>query len=214
MTTQKLISISALIALIVAVGYFFTSMSDHDQEHSVTSKSENGEVPPGMHRMPDGSLMANDAAGHSMDHSSMLVASERAFIEGMIPHHQEAIDTAKEVLARGGSTDEIKTLAQNIIAAQEGEIAQMKEWYRSWYGAEYQDTGVYQPMMRDLSNLSGAELDRVFLEDMIPHHEGALMMVESVKPYIEHDEIRTLGDAIVTSQSAEIEYMRELLLGL
>lgn len=145
------------------------------------------------------------------DMHGMMVDSERAFLEGMIPHHQEAVDTANEVLARGGTTENIRTLAQNIITSQEVEIASMKAWYEAWYGEPYVDTGLYEPMMRDLSNLSGAELDRTFLEDMIMHHMGAIMMARSVEPYIEHDEISDLASAIVTNQMAEIAQMRQYL---
>lgn len=76
-----------------------------------------------MHRMPDGTLMGNAPADNNMgmmsgmDHSAMMVKSEREFLEGMIPHHQEAVDTAKEVIARGGSTPEIKKLAEDIVVA-------------------------------------------------------------------------------------------------
>jgi len=69
----------------------------------------------------------------------------------------------------------------------------------------------YQSMMRDLSQLSGADLDTRFLEDMIPHHVGAIMMAQSVRPYIEHQEITDMADAIIQTQAAEIELMNELL---
>jgi uncharacterized protein (DUF305 family) len=193
--------------------------------HMMRGYDADDAVPMGMHRMPDGSLMhnsvdANDYAdmgmmGAGMGHMmGMTVESERAFLEGMIPHHQEAVDTAKEVIARGGSTPAIKQLVENIVVAQEREIADMKVWYEAWYGVPYADAGEYEPMMRDLSKLSGAELDRVFLEDMIMHHMGAIMMAQSVQPYIEHDEIATLTQAIVTTQAAEIAQMRVLLRGL
>ncbi|HMO78155.1 MAG TPA: DUF305 domain-containing protein, partial [Candidatus Paceibacterota bacterium] len=179
------------------------------------------DVPAGMHRMPDGSLMSNTPSNTDMgmmggmDHSMMMVKSEREFLKGMIPHHQEAVDTAKEVLARGGSTPEIKKLAEDIIVAQEKEIAMMKEWYQDWYGEAYvADPKDYKPMMRDLSALSGATLDRVFLEDMIMHHMGAIMMAQSVQPYIENQEITDLTKAIVETQTEEIQLMREMLGGL
>ena len=47
--------------------------------------------------------------------ASMQVATDREFIEGMIPHHQEAVDTAREVLVRGGEIPAIRALAQSII---------------------------------------------------------------------------------------------------
>lgn len=160
-----------------------------------------------------GGMMGMD---HSdMDHGGMMgdmmVASERDFIMGMIPHHEEAITTAKQVLERGGSTPEIKTLAENIVKAQEAEVNQMKEWYKNWYGADYASDGKYKPMMRPLEALSGAELDKVFLSDMIMHHKMAIMMANSVDAHIEHDEMKTLSNNIKTTQSAEITTMQNLL---
>lgn len=168
--------------------------------------------PMGMHRMADGTLMNNNGMmGHMMN---MSVKSEQEFIEGMIPHHQEAVDSAKDVLARGGTTPEIRTLLQNIVQAQEAEIASMKAWYSTWYGKTYSDTGTYQPMMRDASALSGKALDAAFLEDMIMHHMGAIMMARSVQPYVTHTEIRSLTDAIARTQSEEIMQMQRMLSAL
>lgn len=149
------------------------------------------------------------------DHSQhmmpgMSVTSERQFIEQMIPHHEEAVATAKEVLARGATTPGIQSLAETIITAQEKEIADMKRWYYTWYGEVYADKNTYSPMMRELTKLSGAELDAVFLEDMIQHHMGAIMMAQSVASHIEHIEITNLSQAIISSQSEEIILMRSL----
>lgn len=159
-----------------------------------------------------GWMMDNEetlAGGHMMH--DMVVSSEQEFLEEMIPHHQEAVDTAKEVLARGAATPEVKSLVEGIVTAQEKEIADMKQWYQDWYGKEYQETGEYQPMMRDLENYSGEELDRVFLQDMIMHHMGAIMMARSVQSYIEHQEIADLTSGIVETQTKEIYTMRQLL---
>ncbi len=146
---------------------------------------------------------------HGM-HGMNTTLSEKEFVEGMIPHHEEAVDTAKQVIARGESS-EVKELAEAIVTAQEKEIADMKTWYKAWYGTDYKDIGTYQPMMQDLTSLSGKDLDRVFLQDMIMHHMGALMMAQHVAASIEHPEIRTLAENIAESQSAEIITMRMLL---
>jgi uncharacterized protein (DUF305 family) len=146
-----------------------------------------------------------------MDHMNMTVQSEQEFLQMMIPHHEEAVTTAKEVLARGGSTPEIRTLAEDIITAQEKEIADMKAWHQTWYNAPYQADGTYMPMMRDLSALNGTDLDYVFLKDMILHHEGAIMMAKSVTPYITHSELNTLTTAIQTTQRTEITTMEKLV---
>jgi uncharacterized protein (DUF305 family) len=212
----------ALVALLIGGigGYALSAQTNNHWGAGMMSQDTNTNGMMGMHRMPDGSMMSNDGgmgmgSMNGMDHMmDMMVSSEREFIEGMIPHHQEAVDTAKEVIARGGTTPEIKQLAEDIVFAQEAEIAQMKQWYQDWYGEEYADTGEYMPMMRDLSQLSGEALDRTFLEDMIMHHMGAIMMARSVQPYIEHSEIEKLTQAIVTTQSDEIRLMRQLLSGL
>lgn len=216
-------SIAIIIGLaVLVIGVVSYSFSMNKSTNNIMNMNTQDNVPAGMHRMPDGTLMGNpdtpkDQNGTTMgmtgmDHSMMMVKSEREFLEGMIPHHQEAVDTAKEVLARGGSTPEIKKLAEDIIVAQEKEIIMMQDWYQRWYGQAYvADSKNYKPMMRDLSTLSGAALDTVFLKDMIMHHMGAIMMAQSVEQYIEHDELRTLAQSIVTSQSQEIKQMRVIL---
>lgn len=200
---QNTILIAVIALLIGGVsGYFLADKDDYGMkgmDHSMMMSDD---------KESDNRLVGNMGG---MDHSAMMVSSEREFVVGMIPHHQEAVDTANEVLARGGTTEEIRTLAAEIIAAQQTEITMLKEWHLTWYGEDYVETDSYQPMMRDLSQLSGAALDRQFLEDMIPHHMGAIMMAQSVRPYIEHQEISNMADAIMETQAAEIELMKRLL---
>jgi len=200
---QNTILITVVALLIGGIGgYMIADKDDYGMrgmDHSMMP-SDSTEYD----RMPMGNM-------DGMDHSMMMVTSEREFVAGMIPHHQEAVDTANEVLARGGTTLEIRTLAEEIIAAQETEIAMLKGWHLAWYGEGYKADGSYQPMMRDLSQLSGTDLDKRFLEDMIPHHMGAIMMAQSVRSYIAHTEITDMADAIMTTQTAEIDLMRDLL---
>lgn len=209
---KKTVLVATITLLIGGISGYVVARTENPFAHK---------MPIGTHQMSDESLMSNtdnniDMA--SMDHSdhmmNMMVSSEREFIEGMIPHHQEAVDTAKEVIERGGTTPQIKKLAEGIVVAQEKEIADMKSWYQAWHGTPYQGTGTYMPMMRELGTLSGTALDRVFLEDMIMHHMGAIMMARSVGPHIEHDEIASLVEAIATTQSAEIADMQQMLEGL
>ncbi|MCU0678090.1 MAG: DUF305 domain-containing protein [Candidatus Pacebacteria bacterium] len=181
-------------------------------------------APMGMHRMPDGSMMGTSntqantgmgmMGGMGMGMGMMMVNTEKEFLTEMIPHHEEAVATAKEVLARGGTTPEIQTLVTGIVTAQEKEIGDMKTWYAAWYGTPYVPSGKYEPMMRDLTKLSGQDLDKAFLEDMIMHHMGAIMMAHSVQGVIEHKEVEDLSKAIISSQSKEIQTMRRLRAGL
>lgn len=195
---------TVIVAIVALITGFLIGINVHEYEHD----HEKGE-----HKDMDisGMMDMKGMEGHMM---GMSVSSEKEFIEGMIPHHQEAVDTAKEVIARGGTTPEIKELVENIVTAQEKEIAMMKEWYKNWYEKEYADTNQYKPMMRELENLSGKEIDEAFLKDMIMHHMGAIMMAQNVQPHIEHDEITNLTKAIVTTQSEEIMEMKSMLQNL
>jgi uncharacterized protein (DUF305 family) len=62
--------------------------------------------------------------------------------------------------------------------------------------------------MRDLSALTGTELDRAFMEDMIAHHTSALQQAQIVAPSAQHPETLALAQAIAETQSNEIITMR------
>ena len=207
---HQIIYIAAIALLIGGMGGYLISNSER-YEHGGMMRGWDNDSRDKDNRTYNKNENDNTGMGgmHNM-HGMGAITSERAFIEEMIPHHQEAVDTAKQVVARGNDAD-TKKLAEGIITAQEKEIADMKSWYKTWYGEEYTDKKTYTPMMGDLSKLSGTELDKTFLEDMIMHHMGALMMAQGVSTYVEHQEIKTLVNAIVQTQSDEITTMRSIL---
>ncbi len=85
----------------------------------------------------DKGMMGGGTMGMSMDDMSMSLEGktgddfDKAFIEGMIPHHQGAIEMAKMAQASAKHA-EIKAMAENIIAAQQAEIDRLKQWQRDW----------------------------------------------------------------------------------
>lgn len=136
------------------------------------------------------------------------VESEFAYLARMIPHHEEAIDSA-ELLLEGTDRPEMEAFARDIIDTQSAEVAQMQEWLADEYPGR--DVSVdYEPMMRDLSGLQGDELDQAFLEDMVGHHMAAVMMSQQLlaADLAERPEVVPFAEQIRDGQHAEIIQMR------
>jgi len=153
--------------------------------------------------------------------SSEFNDADVAFAQQMIPHHKQAIEMAKLAEDRA-SSDEVKELAAGIEAAQDPEIEQMTAWLESWGeevpsgGMEGMEHGDMSGMMNEgdmkmLEDSSGAEFDRMFLEMMVEHHEGAIEMAETEVAEGENPDAVELAEKIASDQEAEIEKMNELL---
>jgi uncharacterized protein (DUF305 family) len=139
-----------------------------------------------------------------------MARTEFAFLTQMIAHHQEAVDAAGE-LARSGRS-QMRAFGRDIVATQTAQIEQMQAWLADWYPGRSTDVD-YQPMMRDLSGLSGDRLDRVFLQDMVGHHMAAVMMSQQllVRGAAEHDQVSDLARTIRDEQHTEIFWMQDRL---
>lgn len=147
------------------------------------------------------------------------------FIEQMIPHHEDAVTMAK-LAEQNAKQSEIKTLAKNIIDSQSKEIDQMKSWYKEWFGKDVpqneqtmgmhgmqQQQGMHMGMMgntTDMERLSGSsDFDRSFIEEMIPHHQMAVMMAAMLKNGTKRPEMKKLAEDIMSAQNDEISQMRD-----
>ncbi|MFZ2523524.1 MAG: DUF305 domain-containing protein [Minisyncoccia bacterium] len=143
------------------------------------------------------------------------------FIEQMIPHHDGAIEMAKLALQKA-KRPEIKTLAQKIISAQEKEVIEMQSWYKSWFGGDVKKGNTYSMMggmmsqggmhmvgsQQDTQTLENAtDFDKAFIENMISHHQLAIIMAQMLKAGTNRQEMLTLSNNITESQSKEIEQM-------
>ena len=156
-----------------------------------------------------GAMMSvGNGSGHGMHGTS--VASEYAFLAEMVAHHEEAVMAAGE-LQRSGRP-EMREFGESIVESQTAQIDQMEGWLAEWY-ADRPGQVDYRPMMRDLSDLSGDELDRVFLEDMIGHHMAAVMMSQQLlaRGVADHEEVEELAATIRDEQHDEIFQMQEWL---
>lgn len=140
------------------------------------------------------------------------------FVRSMIPHHEQAVDMAELAAARA-SDPKVKDLAARIQRAQDPEIATMRGWLADW-GEEQppsgdhsgmDDSGMTSEEMGELEQASGREFDRLFLEMMIRHHEGAVAMATTEAEAGEFGPAKALASQIAAGQQGEIEEMKGLL---
>jgi uncharacterized protein (DUF305 family) len=129
------------------------------------------------------------------------------FIQEMIPHHDDAV-TMADLALQQAEHPELAQLAEDITRVQTAEIEQMRAWYQQWYGTDV-PPGTMGSIGHDAQSLDGAQpFDQAFIEQMIPHHEQAVMMATMALRFTDRPELRTLLQSIITSQTAEIEQMR------
>ena len=195
--------------------------------------------------------IANSPAGS--ESATLHNRADVAFVTGMIPHHQEAVEMSDLILAQpvsaAGSNAEVRALAQQIADAQAPEVEQMKTWVKDWGmedtatddggmnmgggemdghemdGADMDgadmggaDAGgaamngmMTEAQMNELSQATGAELDQLYLELMITHHEGAIEMAQTELKEGKNPAALKLAQGVIDTQQAEIEQMQALL---
>jgi uncharacterized protein (DUF305 family) len=155
-------------------------------------------------------------------------ATDVGFAQGMIPHHAQAIEMADLALTNTTNPD-VLVLANQIKAAQSPEIEKLSGWLGDWgqtvpstaSGSMDHDMTGMDGMMMDgmmsqadmdrLETSTGTEFDRLWLELMIQHHEGAVKMSKSEVAGGKNPDAIALAQAIISSQQAEITTMESLL---
>lgn len=160
------------------------------------------------------------ACGGDDDQAGDVVAGaefDRAFIDAMVPHHESALEMARSAKAAGLTEPELEQVADDILATQQAEIDQMKEWRGEWFGSSDVDpdgaaalgmSDAQMGMAHDAADLlSSGDVDSDFATMMIDHHQGAIEMAELALERAEHDELKELAQAIVDAQQREIEVM-------
>src|SRR3989344_5250038 len=149
--------------------------------------------------------------------NQMMGAIDSHFIEQMIPHHEDAI-TMADIALQKAQHPEIKQLAQDIKRTQSEEITKMKGWYKDWYDKDVPQTdqvmsGHGMGMMGDESDITKLEtagnFDKAFIEQMIPHHQMAVMMAQMLLNGTQREEMKTLAQNIIDAQTKEINQMRQ-----
>lgn len=174
----------------------------------------------------------NDAAGTNPGPSSTAAstgqaggnnADDVAFAQGMVPHHQQALDMAKLVPSRS-TNPKVLDLAKRIEGAQDPEIKTMNEWLKAWGaptptsmpGMDHSSHGTGAGMMTaeemaKLEQAKGSEFDRAWLDMMIRHHQGAVAMARTESQKGGHADAKKLAQDIIDAQQKEITEMQGLL---
>ncbi|MEV6875341.1 DUF305 domain-containing protein [Amycolatopsis sp. NPDC051128] len=197
------------LAVVSALVLSACSSSDHPSMSGMGSSSS---VPAPAPSQP--------AAGHNAD--------DIAFAQQMIPHHSQALDMAKLVPSRGANP-KVVDLAGRIEKAQDPEIQQMRGWLSTWgatstssmpgmthesmpgMGTSSMPGMMSDADMRKLEQAKGAEFDKMWLEMMVKHHEGAVEMAKTELTKGSNADAKALAQKIIDAQQAEITEMRGLL---
>lgn len=135
------------------------------------------------------------------------------YVEQMIPHHVMAVEMAQHALVHGES-EYIRTLAADIIRSQNVEIAAMRKIAAQLRAAGIRPVSMgltteQMGMNHDMSHIVGAHpFDVVFVDMMIPHHQGAITMSEVLFARGTGTRTRALAEQIVAAQAREIQEMR------
>lgn len=146
--------------------------------------------------------------------------ADAMFASMMIPHHQQAVEMSQIVLAKPDVDASVTTLAENIEAAQTPEIEQLSGWLKAWDVDESSlDTShaghgggmMSEDDLKALTAASGAEAGKLFLEQMIVHHEGAVAMAQVQVDNGRNPDAIAMANSIIQTQNSEIEQMRTLL---
>lgn len=171
----------------------------------------------------------DSTSGHGASHSTTSSAASSAadhnqadvmFSMMMVPHHAQAVEMADLVPTRSQDPELLK-LAEEIRGAQQPEIDTMSGWLEEWGAGTptamdhsgHMDGMMTEEDMTALEAASGPEFERMWLEMMVEHHEGAVTMSESVLADGSHPGTRQLAQQIIDAQRAEITRMRGMLAG-
>ena len=201
MTLRRLAAPTIVLALTATLA----ACGSDDSSSAGTTPAAVTEAPDGQ----SGSIALNDA--------------DIEFAQGMIAHHEQALEMAEIALDPNvGASAEVTDLAGRIQAGQEPEIEQMTAWLTAAGQSVTMDMSDGHDMssiegmmsveqMDALGASTGTEFDQLWLDMMIEHHEGAISQSETVKADGSNPDVLALADEIIAAQQAEIAEMQALL---
>lgn len=171
---------------------------------------------------------ASSSASSQPGQNSAHNVQDVMFTQMMIPHHEQAVEMSDILLAKSGLSQEMTTLLNNIKKAQGPEIEKMNGWLKAWgQPAMMSNSGHVghgngmgmDGMMSDadlqkLRDANATDASKLFLEQMIQHHQGAIDMALTEVSGGQNQEVVTLAKSVVADQQTEIDHMKQMLAGM
>jgi len=171
----------------------------------------------GMSGMDDSSSSSSPSPSASSSSTAVFNDQDVMFLQGMIPHHTQAVEMSEMILGKTDVDPRVTELAQTIKDAQEPEIDLMSGWLEEWgksssMSINHEMDGMMSDEdMASLKSATGVDASRLFLEQMTVHHSSAIQMAQMEMESGENPDSIDLAQTIVDSQQAEIEQMQEIL---
>ncbi|WP_028463334.1 DUF305 domain-containing protein [Nocardia sp. 348MFTsu5.1] len=213
---MKMKSLLAGVAAVAAL-VMLTACSDTNDDQSAQNRSS-------------ASLTASSAAAEPHNQADVM------FAQHMIPHHEQAIEMSDVVLAKDGIDPRVIELANQIKAAQGPEIDRMQGWLTEW-GQSMMPSGqrttssmpgmgmpgdggmgmngmMSAEDMAALQNAQGVDASRLYLTQMIVHHQGAIAMAQNEIDSGQYPDTIAMARSIADTQQREIITMQNILVSL
>ena len=194
-------ALGALSAVAIVASCGSSSPTDqHAAQSSVTaptSTDATADAQPGVH---------NDA--------------DVAFARDMLAHHVQAIQLSAMVPSNT-TNEQLITLAQKITGEQEPQLQAFRAWLLQWGEDPNADNSMHggmpgmvdQPTIDRLQTLNGPDFDKLWLQSMISHHQGAIGMAQAEIAHGQNPDAIALAKSIIATAQAEIDQMKQMLGG-
>lgn len=186
-------------------------------EQASTVSATTSSMPMSGHDMPGHSMPGMSGSSTSAAPAANFNDADVMFLQMMYPHHAQAVEMAKLVPTRS-QNQQVKDLAAAIEKAQAPEMQQMTTLLAGFGKPAPSATmshsmpGLMTPQqMTELTGLSGAAFDKMWLQMMVEHHQGAITMANDELKNGTNADAKKMAESIVTTQQAEITTMNGML---
>ena len=171
-----------------------------------------------------GNSSSDAGASSSTSAASAHDDQDVMFAQMMLPHHKQAVEMSDMLLAKGSGVDTgVTDLAKQIKAEQSPEINQLTSWLKGWdEPTESEHSGMGHSMsgmmsdsdMNDLDQASAEDAAKLYLEQMVQHHKGAVDMAKTEVDKGKNTDAVAMAKSIVSSQTEQITQMQDMLASL